>query len=71
MYSWRKYNEISLLNSGSPYNCLKEQNNCDKEHAKKIWNIFSIKNIDDIYDVYVKSDNSFLTEIFENFRDAS
>ncbi len=69
--SWSKLNETRLPSKSAFYNSLKDEeiNNNDYSHAKKIWKVFNIKTLGEYSDLYLKTDVTILTDVFENFRD--
>ena len=69
--SWSKLNETRLPSKSAFYNSLKNEeiNNNDYSHAKKIWKVFNIKTLGEYSDLYLKTDVTILTDVFENFRD--
>ena len=56
-----KNNFYSELNLG-------DVTNKNYAHAKKVWEVFGIRNLDEYHDLYVQTDTLFLADIFENFR---
>ncbi|KAE9523791.1 hypothetical protein AGLY_015851 [Aphis glycines] len=69
--NWSKLNETRLPSKSAFYNSLKDEeiNNNDYSHAKKIWKVFNIKTLSEYSDLYLKTDVTILTDVFENFRD--
>ena len=73
MTSWDKFKEPVPLDKKLYYSELNDENisDSDIEHVKKLCNAFKIANLKDYTELYVKSDVSLLTDIFENYRDTS
>ena len=70
MDDWEKLNEPQLPTIEMFFNSL-TQNHCDPTdyaHAKKCWEIFECKTMNDYQDLYLKLDVIILADIFENFR---
>ena len=70
MDSWGKFNETELPSIDKFYSNLNlnDINKDDYRHAQKVWSIFNIKNLGEYHDVYVQSDVTQFTDIFEQFR---
>ena len=71
MTSSDKYKEPVSLNKKLYYCKLNEENisDSDIEHVKKVCNGYKFTNLKDYTELYVKSDVSLLTDVFENYRD--
>ena len=71
MDHWSRFDEDELPDKSIFYSSLsKEEITCiDYRHAKKVFDKFNIKNLDEYHDVYVQSDTIQLCDVFENFRD--
>ena len=70
MDSWERFNEASLLDKedfNSELN-LKDCNNEDYVHYKKVSKEFELKNLGNYHDLYVQCDKLLLADVFENFR---
>ena len=70
MDNWEKFDEITIppkeaFHSNSN---LEDISNEDYAHAKKVWDVFEIKNRGKCHDLYVQSDTVLLADVFENFR---
>ena len=65
MDSFDKFDETTLPNIENFYSSLQLSNIDVKEynHAKKVWDIFNIKNIGDYHDLYVQVDTAKLSDV--------
>ena len=70
MNNWNRFDETELPSKKQYYSKLRLEHITDEEceHAKRLWNLFNIKNIGEYHDLYVQSDTAQLTDVFENFR---
>ena len=70
MNSWEKFDETSLPDKKDFHSKLNSEDisDYDYERAKKVWDIFEIKNVGEYHDLYVRTDTLLLADVFENFR---
>ena len=71
MNRWGKFNKNTIPNKEAFYSKLNWEDISDKDynHARKVWDVFGIRNLGDYHDLYVQSDTLLLADVFENFRD--
>ena len=70
MDSFKKFKQTTLPEKDEFYSLLidKHISNEEYDHAKHVWKIFKIKNMDEYHDLYLKSDVLLLADVFEQFR---
>lgn len=70
MSNWQCYKEKVLPPRECFYSSLTDEtiSNSDYDHAKQVWRTFSLSNLGEYTDLYLKSDVLLLTDIFESFR---
>ena len=58
MHSWEKFEEMSLPDKKDFHSKLNSEDisDYDYEHAKKVWNVFEIKNVGEYHDLHVQTD---------------
>ena len=70
MNSWEKFEETSLPDKKDFHSKLNSEDisDYDYEHAKKVWDVFEIKNVGEYHDLCAQTDTVLLVDVFENFR---
>ena len=70
MDSWEKFNETLLPDKKDFYSNLNLEYITDKNyaHAKKLWEVFEIKNRSEYHDFCVQCDTLLYADVFGNFR---
>ena len=71
MDNWEKFDETTIPPKEAFYSELNLQgiSDADYAHARKVWEVFGIKNRGEYYDLYAQSDTLLLADVFKNFRD--
>ena len=71
MNSFKKFSEEKLSDKKYFYDSFKDRHINDKDYLRcnKIWNKFSMKNMGDYHDHYLKKDVLLLANVFEKFTD--
>ena len=70
MDSIERFKETMLPLKESFYSSLSDEHISDEdyEHAKKVWDAFEMKSLEDYHELYNKTDVLLLADVFENFR---
>ena len=70
MDSIETFKETRLPPKESFYSSLNDEHISDEdyEHAKKVWDAFGMKSLEDYHELYNKTDTLLLADVFENFR---
>ena len=71
MDDWDRFNEEILPDKSDLYSSfnMEEISEIDYRHAKKVFNKFNIKNLEEYHDLHVQIDTLLLADVFNNFRD--
>ena len=71
MNSFDKFDEEQLSSKEHFYSQLYEEHTTDRDYdrATVVWKHFNITNLGEYHDLYLMTDVSLLTDVFENFRD--
>ena len=70
MDSWEKCDETTIPPKEAFYIKLNLENMTDKDYepARKLWEVFGIKNRSEYHDLYAQSDTFLLANVFQNLR---
>ena len=70
MDSIKRFKETRLPPKESFYSSLNDEyiSDEDYDHAKKVWDAFGMKSLEDYHELYNKTDTLLLADVFENFR---
>ena len=71
MNAFEKFNDVQLPSKEQFYSRLNEEDITldDYKKAEQIWKHFDIQSMGEYHDLYLKTDVSLLTDVFEKFRD--
>ena len=69
MDSWDKMQETSLPSKEQYFSKLSGKDISDKDYsfAEKIWEVFELKNLGELHDLYMGTDVTQLADVFESF----
>ena len=69
--SWERFNETSLPNKEDFYSNLNidDIDEIDHRHGNNVFKSFTLENLGNYHDLYIKSDTLLLVDVFENLRD--
>ena len=69
--SWDKFEEVQLPPVEAFYSNLNMSNFSDDnyQHVHRVWSAFNINNLGEYHDLYLQTDVSYLSDMFEAFRD--
>ena len=70
MDCFEKFNQTELPTKDEFFSVLNDQHITNREygHAKKVWETFTLKNMGEYHDLYLKNDVLLLADVFESFR---
>ena len=70
MDSWGKIDETTVRSKEAFYSNLNLEDISDEDyaHARKVWDVFEVKNLGEYHDLYVQSDTLLLADVYENIR---
>ena len=70
MDSFDKLNETKLPSKDNFFSIMNNEHMSEEDykHAENVWNTFSLENIGQYHNLFLKSDILILADVFENFR---
>ena len=70
MDCFEKFNQTELPTKDEFFSGLNDQHitNREYDHAREVWETFSLKNMGEYHDLYLKSDVLLLADVFKSFR---